>query len=86
LTFFKELGLSLDERDLENSTPLHWASFAMATKSMYYLLGWKLDINAQDNSGNTALHISIKSADNLMELRSIKELLMKGADRGLRDN
>ena len=53
---------------------------------MYYLLGWdEVEVNAQDNQGNTPLHIAIKFAENFGDLRSIKELLMKGADRNKRD-
>ena len=39
----------------------------------------------QDNVGNTALHLAIKSADNFPNTRSIKELLIKGANRDARD-
>jgi ankyrin repeat protein len=48
---------------------------------MYYLLGWNPAINAKDRNGNTPLHIACKFADKWDELRSIKELLMKGAYR-----
>ena len=35
--------------------------------------------------GNTPLHLAVKSADNFPSTRSIKELLIKGASRILRD-
>ena len=53
---------------------------------MYYILGWKSEVNAQDNTGSTSLHIAVKFAESFGDLRSIKELLMKGADRHLKDN
>lgn len=45
-----------------------------------------MDINAKDNAGNTPLHLAVKSADHFPSTRSIKELLIKGASRTLRDN
>jgi ankyrin repeat protein len=69
------------ERDGEASTPLHWACFASSDTAIYYLLAWGVDVNAQDNIGNSALHLAVKSAENFTNTRSIKELLIKGANR-----
>lgn len=53
---------------------------------MYYLLSWNpAEINAQDDSGKTALHIAIKYADKFTDLRPVKELLMKGSERKIQD-
>jgi ankyrin repeat protein len=55
---------------------------------MYYLLSWEASqsyVNTQDDSGKTALHIAIKFSEKFTDLRPIKELLMKGADRKIRD-
>lgn len=86
LTFFKTKGVSLEEKDGENSTPLHWACFSGSDTAIYYLLAWGMDINAQDNAGNTPLHLAVKSADHFPSTRSIKELLIKGASRTIRDS
>ena len=45
-----------------------------------------MDVNAQDNVGNTPLHLAVKSAEHFPSTRSIKELLIKGASRNIRDN
>ena len=42
-------------------------------------------MNAKDNLGSTPLHLAIKSADSFPNTRSIKELLIKGADRHIKD-
>mmetsp|Transcript_30955 Transcript_30955/g.22517 ORF Transcript_30955/g.22517 Transcript_30955/m.22517 type:complete len:84 (-) Transcript_30955:1245-1496(-) len=40
-------------------------------------------VNLQDNQGNTSLHLAIKHACNFPNTRSLKELLIKGADRDI---
>lgn len=86
LTYFYKQGVSVNERDNEQSTALHWAAFRQQATSMYYLLGWRPDINARDAKGNTPLHIAAEFADKWGDLRPIKELLMKGADRNAVNN
>lgn len=52
---------------------------------MYYLLGWSPEVNTQDYAGQTSLHLAIKHSEKFSDMRSIKELLLKGADRNLTD-
>lgn len=85
LTYFKQKGVELQERDGELSSPLHWACFAGSDTAIYYLLSWGVDVNSKDNQGNTPLHLAIKSAENFQNTRAIKELLIKGADRAASD-
>ncbi len=85
LTYFKEKGLDLHEKDEENSTPLHWACFAGSDTAIYYLLAWDADIHAKDNIGFTPLHLAVKSVEHFPNTRSIKELLIKGSDRNSKD-
>lgn len=44
---------------------------------------WGSKVNAQDNVGNTPLHLAVRSADHFPNTRSIKELLIKGAARSI---
>jgi ankyrin repeat protein len=46
LTYFRNKGVSLTEKDGESSTPLHWACFAGSDTAIYYLLAWGVDVNA----------------------------------------
>lgn len=67
------------------STPLHWACFAASDTAIYYLQSWGCKVNIQDNLGNSPLHIAVTNAENFYKTRAIKELLIKGAERELRD-
>jgi len=77
--------LDINSRDKRNSTPLHWAAFAGAELSISYILSWEADINSQDSKGLTALHLAVKSSEDLGSTKGIKLLLVKGADRNIRD-
>jgi len=85
LTYFKDRGVPLDETDHEMSTPLHWASFSGSDTAIYYLLAWKVEVNIQDNMGFTPLHLAVRSAEHFPSTRAIKELLIRGADKQIRD-
>ena len=53
---------------------------------MTYLLAWNPDVNAQDKEGFTALHLAVRSVEELESTRPIRALLMKGANPNIRDN
>lgn len=86
LTFFLEKGLDINSRDKRNSTPLHWAAFAGAELALSYILAWDTDINRRDSKGLTALHLAVKASEEIRSTKGIKLLLVKGADRNIRDN
>ena len=52
---------------------------------MAYLLAWKAEVNAIDSNGLTPLHLAIKTAEELKSSRSVRHLLIKGADRKIQD-
>lgn len=68
-------------RDKELSTPLHWACCAGSDTASYYLQSWGVDVNAVDFLGYTPLHLAVRYSNRFPNLRTIKELLIKGADR-----
>jgi len=76
--------MSINSRDAKDSTPLHWACYAGAESSVAYLLAWGADVNATDNQGLTPLHLSVKSAEESKSTRSLRHLLIKGADRKIK--
>lgn len=74
-------GLDINSRDRKQSTPLHWAAFSGAELALSYILAWDADVNAKDSKGLTPLHLAVKSSEDLQSTRSIRHLLIKGADR-----
>lgn len=49
-------------------------------------MAWNPDVNAQDKEGFTALHLAVRSVEELESTRPIRALLMKGANPNIRDN
>lgn len=74
------------ELDNELSTPLHWACFSGSDTAIYYLSAWGVDVNAADSKGYTPLHLAVKSVEHFPNTWSIKELLIRGANRNAVDN
>ena len=46
LTYFKLQGISINSKDAEGSTPLHWACYAASDTASYYLNYWGCEVNA----------------------------------------
>ena len=86
LTYFKDKGLSIMSRDNELSTPLHWACCAASDTACYYLQSWGVDVNAKDFLKYTPLHLAVRYSARFTTTRSIKELLIKGADRDAKES
>lgn len=76
-----EAGVSVNLRDSEGRTPLHWAVDRGHLKITEILLGKNADVNAKDNEGQTPLHYAaVCERDDFAEL-----LVRHGADTGMRD-
>jgi ankyrin repeat protein len=43
------------------------------------------DINSQDSLGLTPLHLAVKSAEDIKSTRMVRLLLIRGADRNIKD-
>lgn len=84
LAFFKRKGMDINKKDRKGSTPLHWAAFSGAELALSYILSWEVDVNETDSRGFTALHLAVKSSEDLRSTRSLRHLLIKGADREIK--
>jgi ankyrin repeat protein len=49
--------------------------------ALSFILAWDADINARDSKGLTPMHLAVKSAEDMLSTRSLRNLLIKGADK-----
>jgi len=78
-------GLDLNVPDKRGSTPLLWACYSQSETALTYLLAWNPNVDAQDREGYTALHLAVRSVEELESTRPIRALLMKGANPIIKD-
>lgn len=75
-------GVSVNLKDSEGRTPLHWAVDRGHANIVELLLNNHADVNAKDNEGQTPLHYAA-----MCDREDIAELLVKrNADRDVKDN
>ena len=65
---------------------MHWACYSRAEVALNYLLSLNPDLEIQDDQGYTALHLAVKSVEQLKSTRPVRALLLKGANREARDH
>mmetsp|Transcript_48182 Transcript_48182/g.65432 ORF Transcript_48182/g.65432 Transcript_48182/m.65432 type:complete len:100 (-) Transcript_48182:1300-1599(-) len=85
LYYFRKLGVDLNKPDNRGSTPLHWACYSMSEIALSYILAWEPDMNACDIEGQTPLHLAVKSVASLESTRPVRFLLIRGADKEMKD-
>ncbi|XP_026377387.1 acyl-CoA-binding domain-containing protein 1-like isoform X2 [Papaver somniferum] len=77
-----ESGISVNLKDSEGRSPLHWAVDRGHLDMVELLLSKNADVNAQDNEGQTPLHYAA-----MCDREAIAEVLVKqNADTDVKDN
>jgi len=79
--FAKVKKMDLNIADQRGSTALHWACFAKSEFALSYILALAPNLEKKDNSGNTPLHLAIKSVPQLRSTRPVRALLLRGSNR-----
>jgi ankyrin repeat protein len=79
------MGISINSRDRESSTPLHWACISQSHTVVQYLLAWGADVNSKDSAGFTPLHLAVKDLERHNKFSTVKKLIFKGANVNARD-
>jgi len=80
--------MDIEVKDNRNSTPLHWACFSCSELALIYILSWLREeqLAAQDIDGYTALHLAIRSAEELESSRPVRALMFANAPTDIKDN
>jgi len=86
LAYFRKMGISLNSKDRELSTPLHWACVSSASTVITYLLSWGAEVNSRDTGGYTPLHLAVIDLDKGKNFSTVKKLIMRGANLNSKDN
>ena len=89
LTHLLNAGLTIDARDVQGRTPLHYASEWDLSVNVRALLDAGADPNARDENGRTPLHAAASSAvlsKPAVSTAAMVALLENGADPNIPDN
>lgn len=84
MVWLKQHGVDMLHRDQKGGTALHWSAFYGSEFSIQFLLSWiksEQIINIQDQDGMTALHLAAMTGN----IRIVKKLLLRGANKTLKD-
>jgi ankyrin repeat protein len=57
-----------------------------AEVALSYILAWDPDLNVPDSEGLRPLHLAVKACEDIRSTRSIKHLLIRGAQRNVKDS
>lgn len=76
-----EQKTTVDTRDEQGRTPLHWAAIWARADQAELLLAKGADVMAKDYQGNTPLHFAVQYYTNVFDrMRTISKLLFYGSD------
>ncbi|CAK79451.1 unnamed protein product (macronuclear) [Paramecium tetraurelia] len=81
--YYLQKGIDINVIDNKGSSPLHWAAYSGSYNAVNFLISWNANLNLQDTDTSvTPLHLATMQANS----RIVRKLLMKGADRSIKDS
>ncbi|CAK74742.1 unnamed protein product (macronuclear) [Paramecium tetraurelia] len=81
--YYLQKGIDINIVDNKGSSPLHWAAYSGAYNAVNFLISLNANVDLQDTDTLvTPLHLATMQANS----RIVRKLLMKGADRSIKDS
>ena len=77
--------MDINAKDKDGNTPLHRAILARSDAIIPFILAMDPDIDAQNNSKNTPLHSAVVSYMSGDSTRTVRSILIKGADSDVKN-
>lgn len=65
---------------------MHWALFSSSEIALSYLLSWKPNLTIKNNDGNTITHLAITTIEEVMAIRPLRFVLVRGAPVNEKNN
>lgn len=72
-----EIGMNINEKDINQMTPLHLSAKAGNEHVVSSLIAWSSEVNALDIDNNTPLHLAAINGN----YRVVRALVLAGSDR-----
>lgn len=87
ITYLRDVhNFSIDEREKQGNTPLHYAAFYNSQYAAFWLVGFGAEINATNHNLDTPLHLLLKTQKQLENDKMAREFIFKGADRNMKNS
>lgn len=82
ITYLRDkANFRINEVDNDGNTPLHFAALSGAEFASFWLMGFGQDVNALNHKKETPLHLHIKSELQMVNTKTCREMIFRGADR-----
>ena len=82
ITYLRDkMNFSISQTDHDGNTPLHYACLTGAEFACFWLLGFGTKVNVANLSKETPLHLLVKSEVQMLNTKTAREMIFKGASR-----
>ena len=86
ITYLRDkFGIKINQIDCQENTPLHFACSNGSEVAAEWLIGFGHEINPLNQKKETPLHLLLKIPEKQISTSFVRELILKGASRDLKD-